>query len=90
MDDDARNSVMNYIGSDKWDEFHWQFIVLALGSIARMAIFPVQDVLGLDEENRMNSLKSETKNWDWKLTPEKLTPTIMIKLKNKCEIFGRI
>lgn len=90
MDDDARNAVMNYIGADKWDEFHWQFITLALGSIANIAMFPVQDVLGMDEENRMNSLNSVKHKWNWKLVPEKLTPNTMLKLKNKCEIFGRI
>ena len=90
LDDNARNEIMNYIGADKCDEFHWQFIALSLGSIANISIFQVQDILGMDEANRMSSLKTMKQKWNWKLIPEKLTPNTLVKLKKKCEIFGRV
>ena len=48
-----RKYALEYVGSNG-TEIHWDFIRLALGSVAHMAVFPLQDVLGLGTEARMN------------------------------------
>lgn len=46
---------------------------LAYSSVAKTAILPIQDVLGLNENARMNTPASVKKNWLWRLTPGQIT-----------------
>lgn len=85
----TRNYVMKYLRIDHRHEFHWQFINLVLSSIADLSIFPVQDVLGYGSEFRMNTPGKAQNNWAWKLTPGRLTPEIMQKLKKMCVLYNR-
>jgi 4-alpha-glucanotransferase len=54
-----------------------------------MAIFPMQDILGLGEEARMNRPATVQGNWQWRLVPEQLTPTLAAKLLEITEVYGR-
>lgn len=47
-------------------EVHWAMIRAACNSVARLAIFPLQDVLGLDASHRMNLPGSADGNWGWR------------------------
>lgn len=47
---------------------HWAMIRAACNSVARQAIFPLQDVLGLDGSHRMNLPGSVGGNWAWRFT----------------------
>jgi len=51
------------------EEIHWEFIKLAMMSVADLVIIPMQDVLGLGEEARMNLPATNHGNWEWKLLP---------------------
>lgn len=51
---------------------HWDFIRLAWMSVADLALVPMQDILGLGNEARMNYPSSESGNWQWRYTPEQL------------------
>jgi len=53
-------------------EIHKEFIRLAFSSTAKIAIVPIQDVLGLNEEARMNIPGNANGNWLWRLDLEKL------------------
>jgi 4-alpha-glucanotransferase len=86
----TKQNVMNYLQSSNRDEFHWQFIQLAMRSNACLAIFPVQDVLGLDERFRMNTPGRAQGNWCWRLTPGALTSEIGQKLKELTRQAGRL
>ncbi len=46
---------------------HWSMIELAMASPARLALFPLQDVLGLGAEARMNRPGTADGNWTWRL-----------------------
>jgi 4-alpha-glucanotransferase len=46
---------------------HWDLISLTLASAARVAIVPLQDVLGLGAEARMNTPGTGPGNWSWRL-----------------------
>ena len=46
----------------------------ALGSVAQLAIIPVQDLLGLGSAARINTPGNDSGNWSWRLPPGALTP----------------
>jgi 4-alpha-glucanotransferase len=58
-------------------------------SVARMAIFPLQDVLGLGRESRMNVPSEADGNWIWRLDPALLREDAWLKLKEMTVIYGR-
>jgi 4-alpha-glucanotransferase len=85
-----RNRLSAYLGHEaSEDRIHWELIRLAMMSIARIAIIPMQDLLGLGEEARMNQPATIEGNWSWRLLPEQLTPTVTNKLTEMTEIYGR-
>lgn len=47
-------------------------VELAYGTNCRMAIIPVQDILGLDSSSRMNVPGTSENNWLWRMMPEQL------------------
>ena len=48
-------------------EVEWRLIRMALGSVCRISVIPLQDVLGLGTEARMNTRgTSSTQNWSWR------------------------
>jgi len=89
IDEKTRNYIMRYLCLDHRHEFHWQLINLALSSIADLAIFPTQDILGYAGKFRMNTPGRTRNNWAWKLTPGRLTPTVMQRLKKMCTLYNR-
>jgi 4-alpha-glucanotransferase len=84
-----REYALKYIGTDG-KEIHWDFIRLAMRSIARMAIFPLQDLLGLGTEARMNRPGTVHGNWEWRFTEDMLTQSIKQRLKELTKIYERI
>lgn len=83
-----REFVLKYLGSDG-TEIHWDFIRLALASVANTAIIPLQDVLGLGSEARMNTPARESGNWGWRYQSEQLKPELRARLAELAELYGR-
>jgi 4-alpha-glucanotransferase len=67
----------------------WPLIRAALASVADTAVFPVQDLLGLGSEARMNTPGTVKHNWAWRLPPGQLTPALAKRLRAACEVCGR-
>jgi 4-alpha-glucanotransferase len=79
-----------YLGKEVMaDNAHWELIRLAMMSVARMAIIPIQDVLGLGREARMNVPAFNRGNWTWRLDPLSLTPSVSGGLREMTELYGR-
>ena len=55
------------------DDIHIVMCRMAYACVANIAILPMQDVLGLDENARMNVPASCENNWQWRLLPGQLT-----------------
>jgi 4-alpha-glucanotransferase len=74
--------LAEYLGYEAGaEEISWTLIYLALNSAANTAIIPLQDILNLGPEGRMN-LPSETHgNWQWRFPPQALTPDLAAKLR---------
>jgi 4-alpha-glucanotransferase len=86
----TKQYVLDYLNLAHRDEFHWQLIRLAMQSIACLAVFPVQDILGYGERFRMNTPGQGAGNWNWKLTPGALTPGIGLRLKQLTTLYNRL
>lgn len=71
------------------DEIHWEFIRMAMMTVANTAIIPMQDILRLGEEARMSRPNTAKDNWEWRLHPGQLTPAIAERLREMTELYGR-
>jgi 4-alpha-glucanotransferase len=80
--------ALNYLGTDG-HEINWDFIRLALMSPADTAIIPMQDILGLGSEARMNLPGRAEGNWRWRFIPDTLTEGIKARLKKLTALSGR-
>jgi 4-alpha-glucanotransferase len=83
-----RRFALKYMGSDG-REVNWDFIRLALMSVADTAIVPLQDVLGLGAEARMNRPATSEGNWVWRFRREMLTDEMKNRLRELTTIYGR-
>ncbi len=83
-----RQVALKYLGTDG-SEIHWDFIRLAFSSVANTAIVPLQDVLGLGSEARMNLPGRPEGNWQWRFTSEMLTPAVRQRLAEMAEVYER-
>ena len=83
-----QHAVRMYLSCDG-TEIHWNLIELALRSPANTAIYPLQDVLGLGSEARMNVPGREGGNWTWRFRWEQLTPAIEDRLAGLTAASGR-
>lgn len=89
VNEEQRKYILEYLGSEKFSDFHWQLIRLAYMSTARLAIIPAQDILGYGEEFRMNKPGTATGNWRWKLTSNCITDEMWRKLKEMAHMYRR-
>jgi 4-alpha-glucanotransferase len=83
-----RENALKYIHSDG-REIHWDFIRLAVASVADTAIFPLQDALGLGSEARMNRPGTTENNWRWRFEKKQLSTALAQKLKELSRVYGR-
>lgn len=86
---EEKQHALEYFGPAE-DGMHWAFIRGALASTARLAIIPVQDVLGLGSDARMNTPSRSDGNWGWRLAPALLTQQLAAKLAAISELTDRV
>jgi 4-alpha-glucanotransferase len=84
-----RDYALHYLRADGQD-IAWDFIRTALASVADTAIVPVQDVLSLGTEARMNYPGRPDGNWAWRLLPNQLTDTHRDRLLDLAQTYGRL
>jgi 4-alpha-glucanotransferase len=83
-----REFALTYVGGDG-REIHWEFIRALLVSVADTAIVPLQDVLGVGGEGRMNLPGRPGGNWRWRYRKDALTPEVRRRLKAITTASGR-
>ncbi len=77
-----------YLGADG-SEMHWTLIRTALASVANTVLIPMQDVLGLGNEARMNLPGRQAGNWGWRFSWDQVTPDIRARLKEMVQTYDR-
>ena len=70
-------------------EMNWTFIATLEASVADTVVFPLQDVLGLGSEARMNRPSTASGNWRWRYPEGALTPALAERLGALTAIYGR-
>lgn len=88
LDENARTHIQHYLGIHG-DDIAWDMLRVALMSVADTAIAPMQDVLNLGNEARMNQPGSPMGNWAWRLLPEQLTDDVAQRLALLTALYGR-
>ncbi len=82
--------VFDYIGKTiSAEEISWEFIRIAMMSIANTIIIPMQDVLSLGNEARMNRPATSNGNWEWRFQENQITSDVEKQLKHFTDIYGR-
>jgi 4-alpha-glucanotransferase len=84
-----RRSAHAYLGSSD-DGINWAMIRAAQGSPASLSVAPLQDVLGLGSEARLNVPSVKTGNYRWRFQPGALTPAFAAKLAAMAEVTDRL
>lgn len=82
----------DYLNLDKCseDEIHWEFIRAAQGSVADLAIIPIQDYLGLGSEARINTPSTLGNNWKWRMKNGDFTKELAGQIRAMTELYGRL
>jgi len=68
----------------------WSFIEAAMGSRADVAIFPIQDLLVLDDRARMNDPSTFVGNWSWRMPPTAQSPELAESVHRLAVRYGRL
>ena len=84
-----RERALRYLNHDG-SEIHWAMTRLAFSSPADLAIVPVQDLLGLGTEARMNYPGVLDGNWAWRLRGGELTEPLGRRLRELTQSTGRL
>jgi 4-alpha-glucanotransferase len=83
-----REYVETYLGYAPSDPA-WALLREAWKSVAAWAIAPMQDILGLGSEARMNTPSTVGGNWSWRLGKDEFSPSVAARLKGLTQLYGR-
>ena len=83
-----KSYAMRYLNTDG-REMHWVLIRTALASVANTVLIPMQDVLGLGSEARMNLPGRQAGNWGFRFAWEQVTPEITTRLRELVTLYDR-
>jgi 4-alpha-glucanotransferase len=87
--DTERRAVESLVGCCD-DGVNWALIRLAQSSVAEFSVVPLQDVLGLGSEARLNTPSTTEGNYHWRYQPGSLTQNLARRLKDLAEVTDRI
>ncbi len=83
-----KDHLRRYLGVSG-DDIAWDLIRAAWRSVATVAIVPIQDVLVLGGEHRMNLPGTDSDNWNWRLLTGQLDESYAMGLGELTELYGR-
>jgi 4-alpha-glucanotransferase len=85
----VQDHTRRYLGVDGRD-IAWDFIRTALASVCRTAIVPMQDVLSLGSEARMNTPGVAVGNWGWRVPQDAFRPELAARLRELVLLYDRV
>jgi 4-alpha-glucanotransferase len=88
-DEPLREHVQRYLARRHGDDVVIHLMRLAYSSVASTALVPLQDVLGLGSEARMNTPGAAEGNWEWRATSQQLTSDAAHRLSELSRLYGR-
>jgi 4-alpha-glucanotransferase len=84
----TRDRLSNYVGHAVSDAA-WELIRVGMASTGDLFLAPVQDILSLGNEARMNSPGQPSGNWCWRVGPNALTPELARRLADMVQLYNR-
>src|SRR5207249_6333615 len=81
-----REFAKRYLATDGC-EMNWIFIRSLMASVADTVIIPLQDVLGLGSQARMNTPATSSGNWRWRYQRSMLTEPLEERLREMAETY---
>ncbi len=85
-----RERLFQYLGKDcSAEEIAGEMIRLAMMSTSRLVVIPMQDILGLGAESRLNFPGTLEGNWEWRLTEDQISSDVEKRLSDTTCLFGR-
>jgi 4-alpha-glucanotransferase len=79
--EDTRHRAFLYLGVDA-ERLPWAMVRAALTSVADLAMVPLQDLLELGSEARMNQPARESGNWSWRTVPGQLPSDLADRVRD--------
>ncbi len=79
-----------YLNLTKKEGYSWGMMRGAWSSVAEMAIVPIQDILGLGSEARINMPSTLGDNWKWRATKNQITGKLAKRLYRYTQMYGRL
>ena len=79
-----------YLNLTEEEGYNWGMMRGAWSSVAEMAIVPMQDLIGLGSEARLNAPATMGTNWKWRATTEQITWELAHKLYKYTDMYGRV
>ncbi len=89
-DKSLRELLDDYLGCSSEARIPWPLIRAALASVARLAIIPMQDLLALDSQHRMNTPGTCEGNWQWGFDWSQVPTDLVERLRHLNTLYGRI
>jgi 4-alpha-glucanotransferase len=83
-----KEHALRYLDADG-REMNWTLIRTALASVANTVLIPLQDVLGLGSEARMNLPGRPSGNWRFRFSWDQLTPDLTRRLRALVDLYER-
>ena len=65
-------------------------ICMAMRSVAKLCVIPIQDYLGLDDSARINKPSTVGMNWRWRIRPDQLNDGLCRRMRMQADTYGRI
>lgn len=78
-----------YLNIRRGMEPSWEYIRAAYGSVASLAVVPLQDFLGYGSEARINTPSTLGQNWRWRLSPGVLSEALAERIRSFAALYGR-
>ena len=82
--------AIEYLNLTKKEGYNWGMMRGAWSSVADMAIVPMQDIIGLGSEARINIPSTLGENWKWRATANQITNNLAKRLYKYMEMYGRL
>ena len=86
----SRAFAKRYVGIRGRKEVNWQFIRLAMASVADTCIIPMQDYLGLGKEARINTPSTLGTNWKWRMAEGALSEELAARIYEMTKTYARL
>lgn len=81
QNDWVKNYTMQYLGVEEVDQIPWAMLKKAYSGVGRTVIFQAQDLLGLDNDARMNFPSTMGMNWRWRLRKKQMGKGLAAKMQ---------